>query len=53
MMTLTPEQERKIKTIAQRKQKPVEAVLDELIPDVPKAHRNRSEPMPRPKSRSN
>jgi len=31
MITLTPEQERKIKTIAQRKQKPAEAVLDDLL----------------------
>ncbi len=34
MITLTPEQERKVKTLAQHRQKPTENVLDELIPDV-------------------
>jgi hypothetical protein len=31
-LTLTPEQERRVKTLAERKQKPVEVVLDELLP---------------------
>jgi len=44
MMTLTPEQERKVKTLAQRRQKPVEALLDELIPDVPKEMPERLRP---------
>lgn len=34
-LTLTPEQERKVKTLAQHRRKPTEAILNELIPDVP------------------
>ncbi len=30
-LTLTPDQERRIKAISERKRKPVEAVLDELL----------------------
>jgi len=34
-LTLTPELGRRLTAYAQHRQKPVEAVLDELVPDVP------------------
>lgn len=37
-MILTPEQERKIKAIAARKQKPAEAVLDEWLAEQTEEH---------------